>query len=866
MRWGVALVLFASEILAQRRPNSNRYNGPPCNPRYYNCNYAPPLGGYPQGPNRIVVSQPAPPITTTVTTSSASYQSYLASLQNPAPLQYSPVTSSSAQYPAAAGQYPPFTSNPLYDVVPAASSTSTFGVTGSSQIAQYDPRASSSTTAITTPGAPGSSVISVTVYPPVLASGSTGGANAPPASSGVRSPNPVIPSPTPVVTSPVIRTPFVSPTLPPTIPPTPPPTAVFRYSTEATPRAVYVQCGTTKGPFTLRVEPDWAPLGASRFLAMVDRGFFNDIAFFRVVPNFLVQFGLASSPDLQAQWADQIPDDPHQPIPFSKGMLSFAGSGPNTRSTQLFIALQDSRSLGTQPWETPFAQVENMSVVDSIYSGYGEMQAFGGRGPDSSQIAQYGNAVLRQQYPLLDYILFCQRMPRPAPTTPPTIPPTRPPTRPPTFPVIIEPQTLPPTVFTFPPTVPPTFPAILAPTGKAPTGKAGKGKGKGAEVDPIIPLPPSPMFFTVPLPSPTPVTLPKCKNTTCGSAISSDPITQAILCSCHQDCVKDDSCCLEFSTACPALAAIAHSTSYPSCTKETCGRVLYSGTTELCSCHENCMNKRNCCPLFAMICPDNYARASGQPLALPPTAVTLTSPPTAPPTAAPPTSDIMLAPSGLPRCTPRDCTFAFMNGDKMLCSCTTGCEEAKNCCPDFQAVCANAATSPTCTIDVCGAEFRTKNSTEVLCSCHSSCVPANTCCTRMAEACPEELAAARHAAATALLAGPPASSPTARSPTPPTPPTPPVSPPATPKADRPKCDNTTCGADFANDETGTDVICSCYFQCVDDNNCCENFQAGCPDEYARATKTTMSPSPAGGKGKGKGGKGKGKGANQGDEP
>ena len=159
---------------------------------------------------------------------------------------------------------------------------------------------------------------------------------------------------------------------------------------------------------------DWAPLGARRFLELVRSGFFSSsVALFRVVPNFLVQFGVAGDPGVTQRWRGlgAIADDPHwlrKGEKFERGWLSFAGSGANSRTTQMFITLKDSDFLGKAAWEVPFARVvRGMDVVDSWHSGYGEMEAFGGHAPDQHKIAERGVAYLRESFPDIDYITSC---------------------------------------------------------------------------------------------------------------------------------------------------------------------------------------------------------------------------------------------------------------------------------------------------------------------------------------------------------------------------------------------------------------------------------------------------------------------------
>jgi peptidyl-prolyl cis-trans isomerase A (cyclophilin A) len=198
--------------------------------------------------------------------------------------------------------------------------------------------------------------------------------------------------------------------------------AVFASALDAStpdPKAVYVTCTSTKGNFSLVVNPSWAPLGAARFLEMVDSGFFDRIALFRVVPGFLAQFGI---PYTKTKTWPAIKDDPNVGIQdpvFQRGMVAFAGSGPNTRTTQLFIGYQDdTMSLGKSAWDNPFGIVyQGMDVVDKFYSGYGDLAAFGGSAPDPTRLANEGGAWLAREKPNLDYITSCGRTAAPRPGT-----------------------------------------------------------------------------------------------------------------------------------------------------------------------------------------------------------------------------------------------------------------------------------------------------------------------------------------------------------------------------------------------------------------------------------------------------------------
>ena len=160
---------------------------------------------------------------------------------------------------------------------------------------------------------------------------------------------------------------------------------------------------TTKGDFTVEVHRDWAPNGADRFYNLVKIGYFDNIAFFRDIAGFMVQFGIHGSPDVNAKWHNaNIPDDPASQSN-KRGFVTFATAGPNTRTTQLFVNFSDNGMLDSQGF-SPFGQVvSGMDIVDGLYNGYGE-GAPQGRGPDQGRLQGEGNAYLSKDFPLLDYV------------------------------------------------------------------------------------------------------------------------------------------------------------------------------------------------------------------------------------------------------------------------------------------------------------------------------------------------------------------------------------------------------------------------------------------------------------------------------
>jgi len=157
---------------------------------------------------------------------------------------------------------------------------------------------------------------------------------------------------------------------------------------------------TTKGIFTIEVTRAWSPHGADRFYNLVTNGFFDGIKFFRVVPNFVVQFGIHGDPAFATKWLrSNFPDDPVKESN-KRGYVTFARTGaPNSRSTQVFINLQDNVRLDDIGF-APFGRVvAGQEIVDALYGGYGERLT-----ELQGEIAAKGNAYLEQKFPLLDAI------------------------------------------------------------------------------------------------------------------------------------------------------------------------------------------------------------------------------------------------------------------------------------------------------------------------------------------------------------------------------------------------------------------------------------------------------------------------------
>jgi len=158
------------------------------------------------------------------------------------------------------------------------------------------------------------------------------------------------------------------------------------------------KAGGKEQNFTVRVHPEWAPAGAKRFQDILKAGILQDARFFRVIPGFMVQWGIPGVPKVAAMWMHKgIPDDPVQQTN-KRGTMTFATSGPNSRTTQMFINFANNDFLDKQGF-APFAEVlgDGMKVVESIQAKYKEK-------PNQNKIQHHGNKYLMKHFPELSFV------------------------------------------------------------------------------------------------------------------------------------------------------------------------------------------------------------------------------------------------------------------------------------------------------------------------------------------------------------------------------------------------------------------------------------------------------------------------------
>lgn len=138
------------------------------------------------------------------------------------------------------------------------------------------------------------------------------------------------------------------------------------------PSATYLaEVATSVGDFTIELDPSQAPLAVNNFVFLARHGFYDGVAFHRIIPGFVVQGGDATGDppgtgDPGYRFADELPDtvDAYQP-----GAVAMANSGPDTNGSQFFVVLESG---GFDPLYTVFGEVTDgfdTTVADIAATG-----------------------------------------------------------------------------------------------------------------------------------------------------------------------------------------------------------------------------------------------------------------------------------------------------------------------------------------------------------------------------------------------------------------------------------------------------------------------------------------------------------------
>ncbi len=177
------------------------------------------------------------------------------------------------------------------------------------------------------------------------------------------------------------------------------------------PSEYQVKMETTKGAVILQVTREFAPKGADRFYHLVDAGFYDDSRFFRVITGRFAQFGIPGDPSIGKIWRTQtFADDPVRARNV-RGTFAFAMTGPNARTTQIYINTTNQPRQDAMGFAAFGKVVQGMDVIDHLYSGYGETSGGGMRAGHQSKLFEEGNPYLDREFPLLDKLLRCELLP-----------------------------------------------------------------------------------------------------------------------------------------------------------------------------------------------------------------------------------------------------------------------------------------------------------------------------------------------------------------------------------------------------------------------------------------------------------------------
>jgi peptidyl-prolyl cis-trans isomerase A (cyclophilin A) len=178
--------------------------------------------------------------------------------------------------------------------------------------------------------------------------------------------------------------------------------SVFMPAEFSTPDSFVVAFETTRGRFDVMAHSQWAPAGTDRFYELVHRRFYDSVYVFRVVKGFVAQFGISGDPAVSSAWRRRrLADEPVRESN-TRGRLSFARSGPGTRTTQIYVNYGNNARLDTANTYgfPPFAEVvTGMEVVDSFFNEY-----VGSKGPIQDSISRLGNDYLQRNFPKLDMV------------------------------------------------------------------------------------------------------------------------------------------------------------------------------------------------------------------------------------------------------------------------------------------------------------------------------------------------------------------------------------------------------------------------------------------------------------------------------
>jgi cyclophilin family peptidyl-prolyl cis-trans isomerase len=129
--------------------------------------------------------------------------------------------------------------------------------------------------------------------------------------------------------------------------------------------------------------------------------------------DFIIQFGIAATPEESQKWDVIIPDDPMYVQPNVQGTISYATAGPNTRTTQLFINLQDNQEYLDRMGFTPIGIIVVANTNETNTDPMKTVLPYIAKpntkpdedGIDQDHYMKYGNEWVLRHYPEVDMII-----------------------------------------------------------------------------------------------------------------------------------------------------------------------------------------------------------------------------------------------------------------------------------------------------------------------------------------------------------------------------------------------------------------------------------------------------------------------------
>ncbi len=179
-----------------------------------------------------------------------------------------------------------------------------------------------------------------------------------------------------------------------------------KWTQEQAPDYFKARFETTQGNFEIEAKREWSPKGVDRLYQLIKHEFYTDLPIFRVVPKFVAQFGIHNDSLTNQSWNGVGVEDEPNIVSNKKGTISFARSGPKTRTSQIFINLKDNSRLdgleysGVKGFPVVAKVISGMENVEKFYDKYGDEL---GRKQDSIQT--HGNKFIKNNYPEIDFII-----------------------------------------------------------------------------------------------------------------------------------------------------------------------------------------------------------------------------------------------------------------------------------------------------------------------------------------------------------------------------------------------------------------------------------------------------------------------------